>query len=262
MENKKRNIIPFIIGVATLVLAGVGIFTALKLFQLRNEGIAPNSPESKPGAESFTIEVINTNNLFFDEITFLNASGKDQNMDFIRDSWDNNTLDETIKNVFVKSGESYKITAFPGVCTKFQIDARFSEDAITQGETYWRRGFVTEKSNNPNCTNPTATPVNTPAGTTSPNTCTINFTIFSDTETATPTSTPTGTPTPTSTVTPTTTSTGTPVPTATPNISTPQPTPAPTSTPRTLPLAGVSLPTLAILSGSAILTIMAILLAI
>lgn len=229
----RKKIIPLILISITVILAAVGIFTALKLYQLRNISVAPNSPESHPGAEDFRIDVINTNNLFFDQITFVNKSGVDQNMDFLRDSWDNNSLDETIKNVFVKNGESYTVKAFPGICTKFQIDARFSKDALSKGEDYWERGWVIEKSNNPNC-KATQTPTSTP--TSLPNTCSLSFTLIESTSTPTPTgtSTPTGTPTATPSTTPTSTPTATPTNTATPT-STPTNTPTPTGTPTTTP---------------------------
>lgn len=36
--------------IATLVLAGVAVFTAIRLYQLRQESVAPNVPSSKPKA--------------------------------------------------------------------------------------------------------------------------------------------------------------------------------------------------------------------
>lgn len=37
--------------IATLALAGIAIFTAIRLFQLRQEPVAPNVPTSKPKAD-------------------------------------------------------------------------------------------------------------------------------------------------------------------------------------------------------------------
>ena len=36
--------------VATVILAGIAIFTAIRLYQLRKESVAPTAPESKPKA--------------------------------------------------------------------------------------------------------------------------------------------------------------------------------------------------------------------
>jgi cytoskeletal protein RodZ len=46
----KNKIVTVLILVATLVLAGVAIFTAYRLYQLRQQPVAPTAPESKPEA--------------------------------------------------------------------------------------------------------------------------------------------------------------------------------------------------------------------
>ncbi len=46
----KKNWVTVLIVLATVVLAGVAIFTALRLYQLRQTSVAPNVPESRPAA--------------------------------------------------------------------------------------------------------------------------------------------------------------------------------------------------------------------
>ena len=46
----KNKIVTVLILVATLILAGVAIFTAYRLYQLRQQAVAPTAPESKPKA--------------------------------------------------------------------------------------------------------------------------------------------------------------------------------------------------------------------
>ena len=46
----KNKIVTVLILLATLVLAGVAIFTAYRLYQLRQQAVAPTAPESKPKA--------------------------------------------------------------------------------------------------------------------------------------------------------------------------------------------------------------------
>ncbi|HWA52239.1 MAG TPA: hypothetical protein VG895_04245 [Patescibacteria group bacterium] len=46
----KKNIITIIIVIATLVLAGIAVFTAIKLYQSRQTAVAPNAPVSEPHA--------------------------------------------------------------------------------------------------------------------------------------------------------------------------------------------------------------------
>lgn len=49
-----KNKITLIISVVTFVLAGIAIFTALKLYQLGQQPVAPNVPGSKPQAHDLT----------------------------------------------------------------------------------------------------------------------------------------------------------------------------------------------------------------
>jgi len=46
----KKNLVTVLIVLATLVLAGVAIYTAVRLYQLRQTSVAPNAPESQPAA--------------------------------------------------------------------------------------------------------------------------------------------------------------------------------------------------------------------
>lgn len=46
----RRRIITILIIIATVVLAGIAVFTAYRLYQLRQEQVAPTAPESTPGA--------------------------------------------------------------------------------------------------------------------------------------------------------------------------------------------------------------------
>ncbi len=51
MKGKVGTIIVILF---TLILAGAAIFTAIRLYQLRNQSVAPNVPESKPKADELT----------------------------------------------------------------------------------------------------------------------------------------------------------------------------------------------------------------
>ena len=54
MKNKLGTIL---IATATIILAGVAVFTAIRLFQLRQQSVSPTEPESEPGAVYSTGEV-------------------------------------------------------------------------------------------------------------------------------------------------------------------------------------------------------------
>ena len=46
----RKKILTILIVIATVILAGIAIFTAVRLYQLRNEPVAPTAPTSKPEA--------------------------------------------------------------------------------------------------------------------------------------------------------------------------------------------------------------------
>lgn len=50
MNFLKKNWVTVLIVLATLVLAGIAVFTAIRLYQLRQGPVAPNVPSSQPGA--------------------------------------------------------------------------------------------------------------------------------------------------------------------------------------------------------------------
>ena len=46
----KKKIVTIVIVIATIALAGVAVFTAIRLYQLREESVAPTAPTSEPAA--------------------------------------------------------------------------------------------------------------------------------------------------------------------------------------------------------------------
>ena len=47
---KKKRIVTILIVIATIALAGVAVYTAIRLYQLRQESVAPTAPTSEPEA--------------------------------------------------------------------------------------------------------------------------------------------------------------------------------------------------------------------
>jgi hypothetical protein len=60
----KKNTLTLTIVLATIILAGIAIFTAIKLYQLRQESVAPNAPESNPAAAT-TAPIVTCQTLTF-----------------------------------------------------------------------------------------------------------------------------------------------------------------------------------------------------
>ena len=52
----KKNLVTVLIVLATVVLAGIAIYTAIRLYQLRQTSVAPNAPTSQPAAFEFGVD--------------------------------------------------------------------------------------------------------------------------------------------------------------------------------------------------------------
>src|SRR5258708_27479262 len=49
-EFLKKNTVTLLIVLATVILAGIAVFTAIRLYQTRQTSVAPNAPSSQPAA--------------------------------------------------------------------------------------------------------------------------------------------------------------------------------------------------------------------
>ena len=221
----KKNRLTLIIVVATVTLAGVAIFTALRLYQLRGEPVAPTAPTSQPAASTgpFTINPKSGNWNYPGGFSVKNTSSTTVVVKWLLDCWDEAICTDSNGEETLLPDQSFE-KGLGNICAKWQLDLEWAD-----GE--W--GGIAEKSLDCGATTPTpctygscgklaftiSTPTSTPTGT----------------PTTTPTSTPTGSPTPTATPTGTATSTPTNTPTTTPG-----PTNTPTSSPTTPPVGGVS----------------------
>lgn len=52
----KKKIVTVLIVIATVILAGVAVYTAIRLYQLRQEAVAPTAPEESEAAAPITEE--------------------------------------------------------------------------------------------------------------------------------------------------------------------------------------------------------------
>jgi len=136
------------------------------------------------------IGVINTDSSHFDQITFVNQSGESQYMDFLRDSYTDDSKDQLISDVWVENNGTYTVTAYPGECMSFQVDARFSVDGDNNPD-YWERGWTVDAGNSPYCIQPTVQPTATAQPTIIPTDLPPTTAVPTDIPIGSPTSQPT-----------------------------------------------------------------------
>ena len=282
MAKIKKNFLTIIIGSATLVLAVVGVITAIKLYTLRNQAVAPTRPESQPAASTDSCQA------FFDEQdklfcsatqTQITVTGK---VALVPDGSTLQTSFYIVNPPSLKTNQEYKTRPIKSGDT-------FTVEGIWPGTNVAKTGEIVEihfglnildQNGNPlqNCTDgldyywnqplqnqctatipPTTTPTQTPTVITTtplPNQCDVSFTLGTQTSSPTPTPTVTATATATASPTPTPTivATSTSSPTSTPVIAQTTTTPLPQ-----LPEAGIGSYTMALLGGGGLLIFLAIL---
>lgn len=269
MEFIRKNFVTIMVVGATVVLAGVAIFTAMRLYNLRNNPVTPANPGKSEASDSpLGIRPKSGNWNLPESFVVTNSSDKSVDVVWHIDCWDENVCQDSKDTVTLAPGQSFE-QGLGLVCSQWQLDLNWSGTA-TDANDVWDWAGVSEIG--PDCdTNvgtDTATgsgalatdqPIASPAAdaTASPEAMTDNqnanasdyqitaCTAFSfSVGGAAATNSPTVTSTPVSTA----VATATPVSTAT---SAPQ-----------LPDAGVGLPTIIGIGAGAIMLILAVTLAI
>jgi hypothetical protein len=263
----QKNLTTILIVGATLILGGIAVFTAIRLYQLRSEPVAPNVPESVPqAANEGVILSIPIDSVVrgpgehelatqkVDEYSGLvcTVTVTGRNQESVHP--DNNLIVSSgsgsvvLENVEGEAGGTISANGVLTLGNSVTVKLDMGPDEV----------FSAGMDVSLDCIVPTSTPE--PSLTS----CTeLTFTLASTTATATATATATSTATATPTTTATSTSTSTATATAT-STATSSPTSAPTvsatatPTPATLPQAGVSAPTILGLGAGILLLVVAL----
>jgi len=222
-EFFKGKFITTIVIVATVILAGIAIFSAFRLYQLRKESIAPTAPESKPSAwdcKNYTFLVDSAG-----VVSVSNQSTRSEPAQQAKVYIDGNLV-ATFDVPALPSGQSATLGTVQVPTGTFSWKVVGTSDCQNSGTQTSEKiscktlsFYLTQNTPTPT-KELTSTPTSTPTPTLSP-------------ETPTPTQTP-------SEISPTATPSFTPTPTRSGGIAAISPTPGGT----TLPQAGISSPTL------------------
>lgn len=252
-EFLKNKVVTGLVVVATIILAGVAIFTALRLYDLRKEAVAPNVPGSEPFAwdcSKYTFSVSSSG-----LVSVRNDSSRDEPAQNAR-IYINDNLVDTLSVPALPRGQSANLGSVQVPDGGFTWKVEGTRDCQNSGSSTKACSLLTFTLTQETPTpTPTGEPSSTPTGTLTP---TVTITPTSSlTPTGSPTITPTNPPGSTSTPTPTSQSTSTPTPTDSGDVSAISPTPGGS----TLPDAGVGWFTTYIIVIAISITGLAILLA-
>ncbi len=228
----KGKVVTGVVLVATVVLAGVAIFTALRLYQLRRESVAPTAPESEPAAwdcSKYTFFVSGGG-----VVTIQNQSTRDEPSQEAKVSI-NGTLVTTLNVPALPRGQSATLGTVQVPQGAFSWEVVGTKDCRNSGTSSGEPVSCEQLTFTLAQSSPTVTPTITPTVTTSPTP--TNRPIGGTSPTPTPTTPPGATSTPTPTQGLNATSTPTPTQGAIAAVS-------PTPGGNQLPSAGIGIPTL------------------
>lgn len=211
----KSKLVTSLIVIATVILAGVAIFTAIRLYQLRNESVSPTDPEESMAWDcsnyQFDIDISG-------RVEVTNNSSRNEPPQQAKIYIDNQLV-ATFDVPALTEGDSAILGNVGLPIGSFDWRIVGTIDCINAGSAGQEPVACTSLAFN--LPGPSSTPTNTPTSTATP------------TATGSPTNTPTGTITITPTGTVTTTPTGTVTPTQPPGE-----TSTPTSTATLTPTSG------------------------
>ena len=235
---------------ATVVLAGIAIFTAYRLYKLRQEAIAPNAPTSEPAAATCTEQCPGSDGIL------RNCHPKDSDgtsKDSICNSGANGRVERCGSTYDYCCNESWKKISTACKSSTKGTKGKCGEIDICCNGSNWVKDLTFCQTS--------ASPSASPGASPNPNQCTLTFTISE------PSSSPSVSPSPSLSPSPFTS----PSPSLSPSpFTSPSSTATSTTTagPSTtsenqaeLPEAGTSLPTILGLGSGAILLIISLLLA-
>lgn len=270
MNFIKKNFVTLLVVGATIALAGVAVFTALRLYQLRRSPVTPVQPASTPSAANAPVSVSPQSGNWNHPEHYLvtNVTQQPVEVTWQLDCWDDLLCKDETGTETLAAGQSFE-KGFGSICSKWQLNLNYTGTATANNDV-WDYAGVAEvgpecdamvsdltssdsgKMENTNTTTPEASESASPAASAASDFETQACTTFAFTLGSTGgiggSDLPSTTPSPTAT------------PTVTPTV-TVQPA-TPTATPATLPNAGVSTPTIIGIGAGSLLLLFALVLAI
>jgi len=258
MDFFKKNFVTILVVGATIILAGVAVFTALRLYNLRQEPITPVAPEETSASDA-PIGIRPSSGSWNNPETFIvtNTSEKDVEIVWNIDCSNSNLCEDSNGTEVILVGGSVEY-GLGSICSEWQLQVNWSQTSTAAGDVWDWAGTselaaecdvkldeLTTVEEEVELAEPTT--INTDIETIA---CSgFNFTLKEEVSTPSPTATAVVTPTPTIAATATPTLAPTIAPTATP-------------TPIALPDAGVSAPTILGITAGTLLLFLSLVLAI
>lgn len=149
MEFIRKNFVTILVVGATVVLAGVAVFTATRLYQLRDSGVTPVQPELSSADEAPVGVRPSSGNWDLPE-TFIvtNSSNAPVEVVWQLDCWDETVCEDEQGTTTLSPGESFE-EGLGVICSQWQLDINYSGTSTGAESDIW--DFSSPSAISPEC---------------------------------------------------------------------------------------------------------------
>lgn len=143
MDFIRKNFVTIMVVGATIVLAGVAVFTAMRLYNLRNNPVTPVNPEQSEASDSPLGIRPKSGNWNLPE-TFVVTNSSDETVEVVWhiDCWDENVCEDEMGTENLNPGQSFE-QGLGLICSQWQLDLNWSGTA-TETNDVWDWAGVSE----------------------------------------------------------------------------------------------------------------------
>lgn len=144
MEFIKKNFVTIMVVGATIVLAGVAVFTALRLYNLRNDSVTPASPSvSEASVAPVGIRPKSGNESLPEYYVITNTSTSPVEVVWHIDCWDELVCQDEQGVQTLAPGESIE-KGLGLLCSQWQLDLNYSGTSTGESNEVWDWAGISE----------------------------------------------------------------------------------------------------------------------
>lgn len=144
MEFIKKNFVTILVVGATIVLAGVAMFTAMRLYSLRQNPATPVVPDSNPSASDDPISVRPASGIWNLPETFIMTNTSEEEVELVWsiDCEDENLCEDETGTEILAPGETFE-EGLGNICSLWTLELNWTGNATAQGDV-WDRAYPSE----------------------------------------------------------------------------------------------------------------------
>lgn len=136
MEFIKKNFVTIMVVGATVVLAGVAVFTSLRLYNLRNNPVTPVRPETSTASDSpLGIRPKSGNWNLPETFVITNSSEETQEVVWHIDCWDETVCEDSQGTETLSTRQTFE-EGLGNICSQWQLDLNWSGTATADNDIW------------------------------------------------------------------------------------------------------------------------------